>query len=51
MYAINTFIKNPNKKWTWRCANGVTKHEIDDVITDSKIMFQNHFTEKVCKTS
>lgn len=37
MYAMNTFFrKKEHRKWTWASPRGVTKNEIDFIISDKK---------------
>lgn len=37
LYAMNTFFKKaPHRKWTWSSPDGVTKNEIDYIITNKR---------------
>ncbi|XP_026318756.1 uncharacterized protein LOC113229400 [Hyposmocoma kahamanoa] len=37
LFGMNTFFtKKPHRKWTWQSPNGMTKNEIDFILTDKK---------------
>jgi len=38
-YAMNSFFKkSPQRKWTWASPDGVTRNEIDFIITNNRNM-------------
>lgn len=42
MFAVNSFfLARPQRKWTWISPDGVTKNEIDFIITSHKSLIQN----------
>jgi endonuclease/exonuclease/phosphatase family metal-dependent hydrolase len=42
IFAVNSFFPGkPQQKWTWESADGITKNEIDYIITNRKSIVQN----------
>lgn len=51
LYAMNSFYKKrPNKKWTWISPDGMTKNEIDYLLTTNKSMFEDVTVINRCTT-